>query len=127
MYDNYNYPLGADNENAPWNEKENKVKEFMCEATVILTKRLNVATQNYIEEEPEYPDFMGAIDTTDVDWEEEYANQHFEFTEMLTRMRSLLRKWQPSDLSFNEIRELEELLDDANNWELYEIQVQQDD
>lgn len=35
MHNNYDYPLGADNSSAPWNEKQEKEKEI--EVTAYLT------------------------------------------------------------------------------------------
>ena len=42
MYDNYNYPLGADNPDAPWNQKENPEREIEVTVSVTLSKTIKV-------------------------------------------------------------------------------------
>lgn len=44
MYDNYNYPPGADTPDAPWNEVESPEIEFDAQACVTLSKRDTVLT-----------------------------------------------------------------------------------
>ena len=44
MYDNYNYPPGADTPDAPWNRIDPPEKEYDCSATVVLNKDTLVTT-----------------------------------------------------------------------------------
>lgn len=47
MYDNYNYPLGADNPDAPWNQKENPKREIEVTVSVTLSKTIKVKVSDY--------------------------------------------------------------------------------
>ncbi len=65
--DNYNYPMGADNENAPWNEQTNDEREFEVCITATMTKTVNVYTDDY---ECEYDEEFGNTEyyTGGTDW-----------------------------------------------------------
>lgn len=128
MYDNYNYPLGADNENAPWNERETPEKVFGCEVTITLTKTCDVTTQDYILEEAEYPDYMGGIDTSDVNWLDEYESQYLPLPKLMERMADLLEQLQPTGTdrkSINLCSEIRDLCEQARDWETYDVDVQE--
>ena len=47
MYDNYNYPLGADNPDAPWNQGENPKREIEVTVSVTLSKTIKVKVSDY--------------------------------------------------------------------------------
>lgn len=47
MYDNYNYPLGADNPDASWNQKENPEREIEVTVSVTLSKTIKVKVSDY--------------------------------------------------------------------------------
>lgn len=47
MYDNYNYPLGADNPDAPWNQEENPKREIEVTVSVTLSKTIKVKVSDY--------------------------------------------------------------------------------
>ena len=47
MYDNYNYPLGADNPDAPWNQEENPEREIEVTGSVTLSKTIKVKVSDY--------------------------------------------------------------------------------
>lgn len=89
MYDNYNYPPGADNEYAPWNEPVVPEKEFDVTCCQTLSKTVTVYTDNYtpgasgVEYEPDDEGGCTSVgwhdedDTSDTNWEEEYhANDY---------------------------------------------------
>lgn len=48
--DNYNYPLGADNKYAPWNEVETPEKEIEVCVSIILSKTVKVKVSDYTVE-----------------------------------------------------------------------------
>lgn len=69
MYDNYHYPMGADNEDAPWNQEEPPEKDFDISISQTLSKSTTVTTNTYkyyIDEE----DGRMYIETDDIDWRE---------------------------------------------------------
>jgi hypothetical protein len=89
MYDNYNYPPGADNEYAPWNEPSVPEKEFGVTCCQTLSKTVTVYTDNYtpgaegVDYESDDEGGYTAVgwhdddDTSDTDWAEEYhANDY---------------------------------------------------
>lgn len=47
MYDNYNYPVGADNPNAPWNQEENPKREIEVTVSVTLSKTIKIKVSDY--------------------------------------------------------------------------------
>jgi hypothetical protein len=47
MNDNYNYPEGADNSDAPWYEKENEPVEVEVTVSLTLSKRVKIYTTDY--------------------------------------------------------------------------------
>ena len=83
MYDNYNYPLGADTPSAPWNQHEPDEKEFEVTCSQTLSKTVTVSTTNYEEGVDEEYDEEGCkcgyywCDTSNVDWAEEYAENDY--------------------------------------------------
>lgn len=78
MYDNYNYPLGADNEDAPWNEKPTPEIDFEVLVSQTLSKSTIVTTSDYIyTENVEYDDEGSRFlerdqDTENTNWERAY-------------------------------------------------------
>lgn len=47
MYDNYNYPVGADNAEAPWNQADNPEREVEVTVSITLSKTLKVRVDDY--------------------------------------------------------------------------------
>ena len=102
MYDNYNYPAGADNEMAPWNEESIPEKDFDVTCSQSLSKTVTVTTNNYIPgaEGVDYePDDEGGYcavgwhdpdDTSDTDWEEEYSNEHYTPLQLIQKFKEFL-------------------------------------
>ena len=45
--DNYNYPMGADNPDAPWNQEENPEREIEVTVSVTLSKTIKVKVSDY--------------------------------------------------------------------------------
>lgn len=64
---NYDYPMGAGNTDAPWNKEELSEARFAIAVTQTLTKKTFVNTDDY------EPDGEMA-DTSDTDWERAYDN-----------------------------------------------------
>lgn len=47
MYDNYNYPVGADTPDAPWNQVDPPEKEIEVTVSVTLSKTIKVKVSDY--------------------------------------------------------------------------------
>lgn len=45
--DNYNYPIGADNDLAPWNQEENPEREIEVTVSVTLSKTIKIKVSDY--------------------------------------------------------------------------------
>lgn len=45
--DNYNYPMGADTKNAPWNQVDNPEKEIKVTVSVTLSKTVKIKVSDY--------------------------------------------------------------------------------
>lgn len=138
MYDNYNYPPGADTPDAPWNEVPVPEKEFEITVSQTLVKTCDVITDKYIPGasgvEYEYDEEGGhAIgwqdpdDTSDVDWEKEYAeNDHYTPLELINKFKEYLEKeWDvlknAEEANGAETRrrkrEVKHLIDECEGWE----------
>lgn len=47
MYDNYNYPVGTDTPDAPWNQVDPPEKEIEVTVSVTLSKTIKVKVSDY--------------------------------------------------------------------------------
>lgn len=45
--DNYNYPMGADNSSAPWNQKDLKEKDIEVTISITLSKTVTISVNDY--------------------------------------------------------------------------------
>jgi hypothetical protein len=84
MYDNYNYPAGADTPDAPWNQVDVPEKEFDVTCSQSLSRTAVVTTNNYtpgasgVDYEPDDEGGCCACgwqdpdDTSDTNWGDEY-------------------------------------------------------
>ena len=45
--DNYNYPMGADTEDAPWNQADNPEREIEVTVSVTLSKTVKIKVSDY--------------------------------------------------------------------------------
>lgn len=44
---NYNYPVGADTRDAPWNEEDNPTKDIIVTVSITLSKTLPIKVSDY--------------------------------------------------------------------------------
>lgn len=54
MYNNWDYPMGADTPDAPWNEVDPPEKIFNIAVSCSLSKDTEVTSDNYEEDESSY-------------------------------------------------------------------------
>ena len=45
--DNYNYPMGADTKDAPWNQTDNPEREIEVTVSVTLSKTVRISVSDY--------------------------------------------------------------------------------
>lgn len=124
MYDNYNYPAGADTPDAPWNQSEPDDKDFLVDVEYVLQKKnVKVTTNDY---KPEVvnkdEEIVEPLDTSDTNWEDAYNNSgHFTIQEMLDELKEYV-KADMQTCSSNTCKgvHLKRLLEDCDGWELYD-------
>lgn len=120
MYDNYNYPPGADTPDAPWNQPVIPDKEFEVSVQETLCRISEIVTDNYI---PGYRDEEGYWeddDTSDTDWEEEYKNQHHTILQLLAELKEMAEKELKTlpKTDYKRERKLKSIIEDCEGWEL---------
>lgn len=97
MFDNYNYPPGADNESAPWNQTEQEEKEFNVTVSQTLSKSTIVFTNDYTHEYLKEWDDMGGfveenIDTSDTDWKTAFEdNENMTPLDLIKTLKNYLQ------------------------------------
>ena len=145
MYDNYNYPAGADTPDAPWNQEDVPEKEFEVTCSISLSKTVSAYTNDYIPGASgvDYePDDEGGLyasgwhdpdDTSDTNWSDVFADNHKTIPELLEEFKKFIQRdldnidkaaeEQKHDKAFLK-RKLEFLLEECDNWtvdeEVYE-------
>ena len=124
MYDNYNYPAGADTPDAPWNQSEPDDKDFLVDVEYVLQKKnVKVTTKDY---KPEVlnkdEEIVEPLDTRDTNWEDAYNNSgHFTIQEMLDELKEYVKAdMQTCSLNTCKGAHLKRLLEDCDGWELYD-------
>lgn len=129
MYNNYDYPLGADNSSAPWNQVENSEIERDCEVTETITRKITLSTTDYIAEEDRDDDFGKCIstDTSETDWEEEYSNQEYTVLELIDKLKAYVEE-DIKNTSPNTGKgiELQRLLSACDGWEQVDLEVREE-
>lgn len=129
MYDNYNYPMGADNASAPWNEPIIPEKEFDITCCQTLSKTVSVLTSNYIpgacgaECEPDGEggyctiSYQEPDDTSETDWEEEYHNNDYHTPEQLLLLfKQCLEENLSQGVVFKSPKYTEHLIEECSGW-----------
>lgn len=123
MYDNYNFPMGADTPDAPWNKKEVPEKNFTIDVTCVLEKKgVNVTTNDY---QPEVvirdEQVVEPLSTENTNWEQAYKECRYTIPELLQELENYIKQ----DLerykgSSSKERQLKEMLEDCQGWNVYE-------
>lgn len=75
MYDNYNYPEGADTSNAPWNEESQKYKRIKVTVSITLSKDLEIDINDYTIDKDKFLKSV-KIDFSECDLKTAVKEQH---------------------------------------------------
>jgi len=112
MYDNYNYPLGADNANAPWNDAS-QPRQFDVSVTCTLQRYMTITTEDYANCE-------GDIDTSDTDWVEAYHYNHYTILQMLEELKGYIENELKSspNIQRRRLARLKSMLADLQDWNI---------
>lgn len=129
MYDNYNYPAGADTPDAPWNQSEPDDKEFLVDVEYILQKKnVKVTTKDY---KPEVvindEEIVEPLDTSDTNWENAYEESgHLTIQELLNELKEYVKAdMQTCSPNTCKGAYLKRVLEDCDGWELYDKEYKQ--
>ena len=126
MYNNYDYPLGADNSSAPWNQVENSEIERDCEVTETITRKITLSTTDYIAEEDWDNDFGRCVsaDTSETDWAAEYSNQEYTVLELIDKLKEYVEEdIKNTSPNTGKGRVLQRLLAACDGWEQVDLEV----
>lgn len=135
MYDNYNYPPGADTPDAPWNEPVVPEAEFEVLCSQTLSKNTTVITDDYVPQCDEgFEDGVGYHDewkdTSDTDWDAAFSQEHYTPLQLIGMFKETLKKqlesWegleQTGKGSF-EVRRIKHLIEECEDWEEDETEI----
>ena len=129
MYDNYNYPAGADTPDAPWNQSEPDDKDFLVDVEYILQKKnVKVTTKDY---RPEVvindEEIVEPLDTSDTNWENAYEESgHLTIQELLNELKEYVKAdMQTCSPNTCKGAYLKRVLEDCDGWELYDKEYKQ--
>ena len=122
MYDNYNYPPGADTPDAPWNQSDVPEREFDVTISMSLSRTVQCYTNKYIPEVDEENGHL-YVDTSDTPWSEVYGDNHKTIPELLEELKKYIQKDLDNladdetkiDKAFHR-RRLEFLLNECDEW-----------
>lgn len=126
MYNNHDYPVGADNSTAPWNATDNKEIERICEVTETITRKVKISTIDYVETD-DWNDDAGAcsfIDTSETNWREEFQNQGYSILELISFLKDYVEEdLKNTSLGTSKGRDLQKILSSCSEVELLELDV----
>lgn len=120
MYDNYNYPVGADTPDAPWNQEETPIKSFNVLCSQTLSKEVKVKTNDYILENPvkdEDGNISQNIDTSDTNWANAYGIDHYTPQDLILTFGYILSLMLvEKNYNYFKKEKLLELKEECKNW-----------
>lgn len=129
MYNNYDYPMGADTPDAPWNEKENEEREFDVIVTQTLVKNEKVFTSdyNYFVEQEEDGGYSEEIETDDTDWEQAWSEQCWSIPELLNKLKKYVEEELATSKNIDKGRKnyLNGIINACQGWNVIETCVEQ--
>lgn len=115
MYDNYNYPPGADTPDAPWNQVDPEEKEFDVAVCQVLSKDTTITSTHYdVEKDDECPD---VITTDNIKWKWEYSRQHYTPLELIELFKEYLQKDLVRFGDTIDKGRYKYLIEECSNWE----------
>lgn len=133
MYDNYNYPVGADGSDAPYNQSDPEPVEVDVCISQTLHKSTTISTTDYVAEECEdcERDDNGEFVTTggvsydfsDSDLLNAYKNDSWTIPELLYELKDYIKQDLNRGCSESKKTWLERMMKACEGWELDEEEV----
>ena len=116
--DTYNFPLGADTKDAPWNKEETPKREFDVFISQTLSKSTTVSTNNYIYnvEKGEDGEVEEDIDTSETNWEMAYTEEHLTLTGLIRECKNFLLKCKQDEHYSKDKATIDKLLRECEGW-----------
>ena len=117
--DNYNYPMGSDTPDAPWNEVEYPEIEVDVTVNVGLTWKTTVMTDQYADERGDF----GEIESRELlcgyhDVEDMVNEQHYGVLDLLEELTKYINGELAGGVTGSRKWQLEDMLDDCKGWTL---------
>ena len=128
MYNNYDYPWGADTPDAPWNQIETPEREFNVTVSQTLSKNTTVLTDQYTEGEVYLdPGYAMETDTSEVNWNEEYhANDHYSPEQLIGHLKTFLTEQLNQGIVYKSSAFTKHLIEECEGWTEDEFEVVED-
>jgi len=121
MRDRDYYPAGAYNDpNAPYNEVEVPDIEVTATVNIAMTKDIVVTTDQYTMDEEGHRELL----TSYSDIEELIGKQHKSIPELLGELVRYINDELAGGVSGSRKWELEQMLDDCDNWSVYNFEIE---
>ena len=126
MYDNYNYPPGADTPDAPWNQREPEPIKVLCDVSFTVYKQVTVETTNY-EIDNDIDDYKDIILLDGYKGIEELVDEsHYPITVLLGELAKYIQgELAGGNLSSERKTKLQGMLEDCQGWQKEEIDIQE--
>lgn len=134
MYNNYDYPCGADTPNAPWNQSDPEPIEIEVTISQSLSRSTKIKVTDYIVNEWEDVDSddeggfhkIGGVeyDFSDSDFKEAYEIQEYTIPELLEYLKSyLINDIAQCSEESNKKKLLQCILKGCEGWNVDETEV----
>lgn len=121
------YPPGAEfDPNAPYNQSDPDERSFTCEVMETVSRMVDVTTTKYnvFSETDEDGMYYSELDTSDVNWGEEYDELYYDLPELMKELKAfILGNVDVDRLNSVQRRKMEYLLGQCDGWGLVEREV----
>ena len=130
MYDNYNFPAGADTPNAPWNKPAVPERDFNVTCSQSLSKTVAITTNNYIpgasgvdyEPDGEGGYYASSLhdedDTSNTNWSDEYLdNDYHTPLQLIQLFGQFLKERYARGVVFKSPYFTEHLIEECEGWQ----------
>ena len=121
---NYDYPMGSDTKDSPWNEPVIPEQDFDVRVTQTLVKETTISTDQY---QPEYDDETGTTyaNTDDTDWKDVCENVALTPSQLIEVCGKLAQHLINGGIKKVYGIWLPEIVKECDGWEVDETEVEE--